>query len=466
MTTMKKIIFIFLSISLWSCTNSFLDLKPYDKGLIDDLYVTESDFDIAVVGCYAKLQSQFSFYTECCEYRSDNLALKAPTTGTQDRYDIDQFREKPSNSILSDAWANFNNNVYRCNLVLDRIDNANISPAKKRQFKGEVLFIRAWCYFNMYRIWSGVPVARRVLSVSESLNLARSSKEQMYEYIAGDLQQIVEQNMLPLAYDNRYSGRLTRGAALTLLGKVYLTFHRWEEARNTLSQVMGMYSLLPSANDVFDVNNKMNREIIFAVRYNKSIIDEGHGFWYSLVNVSDENFQTDTLKTCYKGSDLRKELITYVKAPNESAVAVMNKFVDMRDLTTKNVGNDQILLRYADVLLMYAEAMNEIGYSSSPDSEALLALNQVHTRSGLNPIQIVDLPDQISFRKAIAIERQREFPYEGQRWFDLVRMGLAKDAMRANGHTISDYQMLFPIPQTEIEKINNKAILWQNPGYN
>ena len=114
---------------------------------------------------------------------------------------------------------------------------------------------------------------------------------------------------------------------------------------------------------------------------------------------------------------------------------------------------------------MYAEALNEISYSNLQNSEALVALNAVHTRAGLSPILITELPDQDSFRKAIMLERQREFPYEGHRWFDLVRMGGAKEAMKAEGHEIQDYQFLYPIPKTELERINNTELLWQNTGY-
>ena len=143
----------------------------------------------------------------------------------------------------------------------------------------------------------------------------------------------------------------------------------------------------------------------------------------------------------------------------------MRKFYDTPDASTTQYGNDQILLRYADVLLMYAEALNEVGYDSSADSPALQALNEVHTRAGLDPLNITDIPDQEAFRRAVCLERQKEFPYEGQRWFDLVRMGYAAEAVAAEGHAIQSYQLLFPIPNTELERINDTSLLWQNPGY-
>lgn len=114
---------------------------------------------------------------------------------------------------------------------------------------------------------------------------------------------------------------------------------------------------------------------------------------------------------------------------------------------------------------MYAEALNEVAYSGSQDSEALSALNSVHTRAGLSPIDISDVPSQDEFRKAILLERQKEFPYEGHRWFDSVRLGGAIEAAAADGKSINDYQLLYPIPLSEIERINNTDILWQNPGY-
>ena len=123
------------------------------------------------------------------------------------------------------------------------------------------------------------------------------------------------------------------------------------------------------------------------------------------------------------------------------------------------------IFRLAEFYLSYAEALNEISYSNLQNSEALVALNAVHTRAGLSPILITELPDQDSFRNAIMLERQQEFPYEGQRWFDLVRMGGAKEAMKAEGHIIQDYQFLYPIPKTELERINNTELLWQNTGY-
>ena len=446
-----------------SCGDSFFDLEPASSVTIDKVYKTASDYNVAVIGCYAKLQSQVNFYTECCEYRSDNLSLGAPTAGTQDRYDIDHFTEKPSNGILSSYWANFNNNVYRCNLLLDQIDGANFAENLKKQYKGEAMFIRALNYFNMYRIWGGVPATKHVVSAAEALKVARYSDEQMFDLIAGDLKEIVDNNYLPETYSSADMGRATSGAAKALLGKVYLTFHKWTEAKDILSQLIGKYQLVSPIAQVFNVDNKNNNEIIFAVHFNKEIEGEGHSFWYNLTNASDDTNQTSSLLNTFPTGDARKDLITYVQV--EKNVRLMNKFYDTKSPTFKTVGNDQILLRYADVLLMYAEALNEIQYDASEGSPALKYLNAVRQRAGISNLTTKQLPTQEKFRKGILVERQREFPYEGQRWFDLVRMGFAKSVMAENGVEIKDYQLLFPIPQQEIEKVGDKSILWQNPGY-
>lgn len=462
---MKKILVLasLATLLMTSCGDSFFDLEPASSVTIDKVYKTASDYNVAVIGCYAKLQSQVNFYTECCEYRSDNLSLGAPTAGTQDRYDIDHFTEKPSNGILSSYWANFNNNVYRCNLLLDQIDGANFAENLKKQYKGEAMFIRALNYFNMYRIWGGVPATKHVVSAAEALKVARYSDEQMFDLIAGDLKEIVDNNYLPETYSSADMGRATSGAAKALLGKVYLTFHKWTEAKDILSQLIGKYQLVSPIAQVFNVDNKNNNEIIFAVHFNKEIEGEGHSYWYNLTNASDDTNQTSSLLNTFPTGDARKDLITYVQV--EKNVRLMNKFYDTKNPTFKTVGNDQILLRYADVLLMYAEALNEIQYDASEGSLALKYLNAVRQRAGISNLTAKQLPTQEKFRKGILIERQREFPYEGQRWFDLVRMGFAKSVMAENGVEIKDYQLLFPIPQQEIEKVGDKSILWQNPGY-
>ena len=464
MKKLKIILVTAIALTLSSCGDSFFDLSPNNQVTVNQIYQTENDFKMAVNGCYSKLQTQMDYYIELCEYRSDDLYLNAPTSGTQDRYDIDQFKENAANGILNDLWANFNNGVYRCNMVLDCIDDANFDEVKKKQYKAEAMFIRAYTYFNMYRAWGCVPISKKVVSVAEALNIGRATEEQMYDIICGDLQTIVDENMLPTKYTGKDMGRATMGAVKALLAKAYLTFKKPKEAADILATLIETYSLMPDIADVFNVNNKLNNEIIFAIHYNKEVVGEGHGAWYSITNLSDETNRTASLNNLYSADDKRSAMLEYVEVPGVK-VCLMRKFYDTRDATTLQYGADNIILRYADVLLMYAEALNEIQYNGSQTSPAMVSLNAVHTRAGLPAIDISELPDQAAFRKAILLERQKEFPYEGQRWFDSVRLGGAQEAASNEGHTIQQYQMLFPIPTTELERINDVSLMWQNPGY-
>ncbi|MGM9735075.1 MAG: RagB/SusD family nutrient uptake outer membrane protein [Candidatus Cryptobacteroides sp.] len=312
---MRKIYSILILVVLASLTSceKFFTLTPDYEVPVDNLYKSADDFNIAVMGCYSKLQGQANYYTELCEYRSDNMRLSAPTAGTQDRYDIDQFKDNASNGIIEEAWANFNNGVYRCNMVLDRIDDADFDESLRNQYKAEAMFIRAYTYFNMYRLWGGVPVTRKVVTVAEALQIGRASKEQMYDFIVGDLETIVNDAMLPASYAAADAGRVTSGAAKALLAKAYLTFGQPSKAADVLSGMIGTYELLDNVADVFDVANKDNKEIIFAVKYNKTVQGEGHGAWYSVANLSDDSGRTEILDNLYDASDKRKDLLTYRK---------------------------------------------------------------------------------------------------------------------------------------------------------
>lgn len=464
---MKKIFltsFIAVAGLMSSCSESFFELTPDDAVTTDKVYKTESDYKLALNGCYSKMQTQMDFYTELCEWRSDNLDLKAPTAGTQDRYNINKFCEAASNGIIDGIFANFNNGVYRCNMLLDRIDGATFDETKKAQYKGEALFIRSYTWFNMYRIWGPVVLADHVVTVNESLKMGRATEQEMYDAITGDLEQIVNNKMLPESYANADKGRVTLGAAKALLAKVYLTFKQPAKAVAVLETLIGKYSLQSNILDVFDVTKKNNPEIIFTISYNKTLPGEGHGAWYSLGNLNNETNQTEALLGSFYEGDKRKAAIEYVQLPGIK-VCLMRKLYDTPDATTTQYGSDYIILRYADVLLMYAEALNEVGYSNSQSSPAMKALNEVHVRAGLTPLDISNFKNQAEFRKAILRERQAEFPYEGHRWFDAVRMGAIAEIAANKGININDYQARFPYPSTELQRINDTSLVWQNPGY-
>lgn len=451
---MKKIIYILSIVFIFTgCTKDFLEIGPETNLNSQDFYTTQNEFNTALNATYAKLQSQVEFYVELVEWRSDNLDLSAPTAGTQDRYNINKFIETSANELIRDAWANYFNGILRCNVITDNLKSANFDENIKNQIEAEARFIRALTYFNMVRLWGDIPIILTKVSPTESLLIGRSPVSEVYKAIEADLE-FASQNL-----PTTNNGKATSGAAKALLGKVYLTQKKYTEAITTLNDVVGKYSLLPNISDVFETTNKTNNEIIFSIQFDKNILGEGHGLWFSLTDVSISPFTTK-LQNGFEMGDARKLMIEYQSIGN---LFVPGKFFDTLSSATNDYGNDYILLRYADVVLMLAEAINEQSYTTS--GNAYTYLNSVRSRAGLEPLTSAELQNQASFRDAVLNERFLEFPLEGHRWFDLIRMGAAQQEISDIGISIQNYQLLYPIPQTEIEKINNTTLYYQNTGY-
>ena len=388
---MKKIIYIlsFFVITLNSCSEDFVELAPENFLNTEDFYKTPDDFNAAVIAAYAKLQGQVSSYFELVEYRSDNLDLGAGTSGAQDRFNIIKFQETSANSIIQGAWANFYNGIFRCNVITDHLAEANFDDALKRQYEAEARFIRAITYFNIVRYWGDAPIILTEISVEESLNIGRSTISEVYTVIEQDLNFAVEN--LPTSHSTSDYGRATSGAARAYLGKVLLTQGKYGEAVTSLNGVTG-YSLLGNVADVFDPSNKANNEIIFSIRFDKDISDEGHGLWFAVSDISTSPL-TPKLNNAYDLIDARKNLINYQSV---GALLVPSKFFDTESNDFNGrYGNDYILLRYADVVLMLAEALNEQGYQ--PNGQAFNLLNQIRTRAGLSSLTAIDLPAPIKF---------------------------------------------------------------------
>lgn len=223
------------------------------------------------------------------------------------------------------------------------------------------------------------------------------------------------------------------------------------------SEFDGVYELLPDVTEVFKMENKLNKEMVFVVHYSKVVVGEGHNFsqYYNNASLLDR-----ALRTAYEDNDARKGLLETISIDKDNTPFV--KFYDTFDLTTKKVGYDQPVIRYADVLLMYAEALNEISFDASEGSEALKYLNQVRTRSGATAYKAADLNSKDKFREQLMEERRLEFPLECHRWFDLIRTNTAEAAMAKVGLNITKNDYLYPIPKYEMELCPN---LTQNPGY-
>ena len=474
MQTTKKIIPIILGTALLagSCSDSFLDLKPKSQGSVENFYATSADIDQAVGGAYDALQATGQYgqnYIFFMEVRSDNTAQESITNSSGIYGDFDLFRVAPGNNVLDQTWRSCYAGILRCNTVLDRIDGIPMDEQTKKTRIGESKFLRALTYFNLVRIWGDVPlVVREVTNPYDAFEMGRTPTEEVYAQIIADLGDAA--NLLPDAYSGTDIGRATRIAALTLLGKVHLTRREFGPAVNILQQVVGYaeantsrLGLLPLFADIFKVDNKNNRESIFEVQYRKGSNGEGSRFVNLMAPANTTQFTngigtalgdnepTEGLAESYTPGDVRMDVTVGRIADGRTYAA---KFVGQDVPALANdAGNNFIVLRYADVLLMLAEALNETGYDGSGDGHAWDALNAVCERAGVDVYNPADLPNQQAFRMAIERERRLELACENHRWFDLLRTGRALEVMNASGggFTVSDHQLLFPIPQSQLD---------------
>ncbi|HVI44389.1 MAG TPA: RagB/SusD family nutrient uptake outer membrane protein [Chitinophaga sp.] len=460
---MKKYIFCLplLVLTFISCKKEFLDLNPVSVIAPGQFFKTAGDAVTAVNGCYASLAlgSQYgSTFQTLMEARADNFTDQDPSSNSGQNYQINRYSDNPGNTNFYNAWVGIYNGIFRCNTLLAAIDGINMDDALKNRIKGEARFIRALDYFNLVRLWGAVPLLTIPADPVNAVNLKRDDVAGIYKQIEEDL--VFASANLPDKYASTELGRATPGAAKGLLGKVYLYQKKYSAAQTVLQQVVDskVFTLLPNAADVFSTTNKYNTEIVFAIRYAKGVANQDHGFWYA-------NSQTITVDTtlmkAYDANDLRRPLAESAK-PVGNANMMPRKFLD--DPINGNAGNDFPVLRFADILLMQAEVLNEQGYSAG--GNAFTYLNQVRTRAGLPALQAADLPDQASFRNEVYKQRRLELPFECDRWFDLVRTNRAISEILANKKvTLPAFRLIYPIPQQEIDIMNNRTTFPQNPGY-
>ncbi|MDB9836048.1 RagB/SusD family nutrient uptake outer membrane protein [Flavobacteriaceae bacterium] len=455
-----KLILVLSTCFVLSCDNDFIELTSISEASSDDFYKTSNDFENALIASYDALQSNDLYgqaFDRLVAIRADDAVDDNSSSSTR-ASDVDKFQESATNGFVNNAWRGTYIGISRANIVISRIDQADFDSSTKSKLKAEAQFIRALLYFNAVRIWGAIPLIldeQTVLEVNQKIQdktLIRNSIADVYATIVEDLK-FAEQN-LPVSNS---VGRATSYAAKAILGRVYLTLGNHSAAEAKLNEVIvgENYQLLPNIADVFDVDNKGNDELIFVVAYDKNISGEGHAAWYS-----NNNFEivSQSLKDKYNPIDRRLPLL---ETSAGTTGIIPNKFFDTE--FQAQVGNDFPVIRFADVLLMRAEALNEIGYV--PDGDAFSSLNQVRTRAGLTVYTATDLTNQEEFRDAVLFERELEFPLEHIRWPDLVRTGRAISVMAEVGLTITSNNLLFPVPQSEIEIINNSTGFVQNPGY-
>jgi hypothetical protein len=353
-----------------------------------------------------------------------------------------------------------------------------------------VKFIRALAYFNLVRIYGDVPlVTKEVESVSEAYQYGRVNTAAIYAQIEKDLTEAEADVNLPAKYASTNDlGRVTKTAVKALLAKVYLTQKKYADAVTKLSDFVTTYdgnthSLLTNYADIFLTTNEVNAEIIFSVRYTKGNIPSTGSPFTNLFATSTS--AAGGVGTGYQFNTLRKDLVDTMNAQGTAdkriaasinTISATNwmtrKYLDVPN-TDLDADNDWIVLRYADVLLMYAEALNEV--SAANTAQAVGLVNRIRTRAGLTASLLPVTISQADLRLAIERERRIELNLEGHRWFDLVRTGRAISVMnnhftrysiRLNATSpivqIDQHNLLFPIP---ISEINTNPILGQNTGY-
>ena len=461
---------------LCSSCDDFLNQEPISNGSVTGFYKTQADIEQGVAGAYNSLQSykqygaNFIFFMEV---RSDNTYTESVTTSGGIYGDFDLFRTTSTNSILDLTWAGCYEGIQRCNIVLANIDNVVMDETLKKQYKGEMLFIRALTYFNLVRIWGDIPlVIKEVKDPFEAFTFTRTPSSEVYQQIVTDLNDAA--GLLPEKLEKARTGAISADAANSLLGKVYLTLRDYQKAESVLKKVIDskVYKLLDNYGDVFNVLNKNSAESIFEIQYNKDVTDQGSRFANIFAPKGStevtggvgtslgDNTPTEDLYGKYEPGDLRKDISI---GQISDGRLYCKKFVVAPVLPNQSDANF-IVLRYADILLMYVEALNENGYKT--DGDAFLYLNKIRERAGLKAYTSEELPNQKLFREAVWNERRFELAFENHRWFDLLRTGKAVEIMNASTggeFTVESYQLIYPIPQSQIDAAPDK--MTQNDEY-
>lgn len=456
-----------------ACQDDFLALSPISSADVDKFYKTPADFQTAILGAYSTLQTggMYGNWFLFSEERSDNTEQEDYAGTTQVYGDFDTFTLLSTNSFISDAWNAHYRLINQCNTILERIQSITFPDAAlKDQLIGEAKFLRALSYFNLVRVYGDVPLVLTPISGAEAYQISRSPLADIYPQIEGDFSDAASK--LPATHTGASFGRATKGAAATMLGKVYLTRKQYAQAAQALKSVIdgGAYVLLPSYATVFQDANAHNKESVFEVSYKASSQGEGSNFATNFspkrgaVYITGQgsgqgyNRPTQNVIAAYEAGDQRKTVSlseTWTDGKQVYADPYVKKTFITALATAYDGDGNWIVTRYADVLLMYAEALNEQGQTA----QALPYLNQIRIRAGLAEKSGLS---QVEMRLALEQERRIELAFEGHRWFDLVRTERALTVMKATGKTISERDLLFPIPQQQID-IN--PLLKQNFGY-
>lgn len=475
----KLILLLVLGTTAFSCRD-FLELTPDFQISEQTFYESQNDFETALTGVYGTFRGLFSSNVlYMTELTTDNAEIQWSSPST-DEMQLDQNAVTSTNQFGQSVWNTCLYTISRSNAILNRIDGVAFDQPTKDRIKGETKVIRAYAYFYLVRLFGNVPVINETFSSPAQVaaaDLALKPGAEVYALIINDLTEA--ETLLP-ATGSTDKTRASRLTAKNLLGNVYLTQKNYEQAAAKLKEVIDsrVYSLAANYQTLFTNGNNNQAESIFEVQYTSG---RGMGNNYSAIftpaitsmaifsgNLQGSGRITPTLELirAYEAGDARKAV-----SVNDSVTLIGGrksysryglKFVDFRAIDLADGSITFTPLRYADVLLKYAEVLNEQG----KPADALPFVNSVRTRAKLPSLSGLN---QADLRLAIERERRVEFLYEGHRWFDLVRTGRAQTVLNAHyaslrlTFSLQDFELIFPIPQNEVDL--NPGLVKQNPGY-
>ncbi|MBD2699575.1 RagB/SusD family nutrient uptake outer membrane protein [Spirosoma sp. BT702] len=497
---MKKITLLFtffLCLTQFSCKEDMLVTTDPTRIGTDLFYKNETQFQQALNGVYGLLQTITNSAYIFQEFNTDNTTLdfNPLDRGGAAGWEAFEFSTvNQGNGEIANMWNLYYSAIYNANYTLEKMGGSTLDAATKAPIEGQLKFLRAYFYFHLVQYFGDVILVTSTLqNPNQAFDLVRSPQADVWKQIEKDLTEAVA--ALPATYPAAQLGRATKGAALGLLGKVYLTQKKYTEAVTTLKQVTG-YSLNALYADNFNPAKKNGPESIFEVQYQGgNDLGEWSTFAYTFAprlsgaavtgfantTPGGRNIPTNDMIAAYETGDLRKDVslkTSYTLNGTVVPIPYVIKFTYPHTITGRT-DNNWPVLRYADVLLMMAEAINE---QSGPTTEALGYLNQVRKRAGLKDLAITD---KAAFKTAVLQERRVELAFENHRWFDLKRTMTpaelatflnakgAKEkakptvdrggiAFNALDYVYSDFEVFFPVPAPQI-LINNK--LTQNAGY-
>ena len=473
MKTKLNILLLGITITFFiSCDKEFLEPVPDSVLSSANYYSTPEEVETAVVNIYDAIQGvnststndnhgiMYEFYLT--EMRSDNTRTKSQE-GEAAQFEF--YTIEATNGIVADYYASFYNIIYRSNVVLENLSAAGNDASR---FEAEAKFTRAYAYFNLVRLYGDIPLIDRVITPEEKdIAYTREATSIIYQLIEDDLKTAVA------GLDDSSKFRASKAAAETLLAKVYLTLNRYGEAQSLLESVMNPsrgFSLESNFKDVF--YNEGNSEIIFAIGYLGDSEDSQNfsAEWLNAVGrTSGVNYVTNDGKAALDALGGNRTMFSYRQDITQATQNQVVKYLPDGDTDLgisptssdpTKAGNDWIVLRYADVLLMHAEAVLSGGQSTT-STKALASFQEVRNRAGLTT-----LVTEIT-KEDLLNERRVELAFENHRLFDLIRMGEAATVLgafsSANSLSFSSTDLLLPIPQREIGLSN--GLLTQNPGY-